>query len=301
MTDLPTLHPPTTPNATPISQPVRENVAPDWDTFLDDIDCPLCGYNLRGLSEARCPECGGAFSWNDLLDPRRRTHDYLYEYHEGYHAASILRTMTSGILPWRFWRSVSPALPVRMARLRQYLGVILGAMILSFLCGLAAISVWASPVVWWASSWSFAGSPMAPWSWSVSDLQTVLGVNHFVLTIGIWFAATYAAMHLFGTTMRRRRIKTAHVFRCLVYSSDVFIWLAGLLMLLDCWEAFAADDLAVLAQYLATLVAILIVDIRLVFAFRGYLQFPRPFAVVFLTQVVAALVIFNAYMAMIWL
>ena len=142
---------------------------------------------------------------------------------------------------------------------------------------------------------------MAPWSWSVSDLQTVLGVNHFVLTIGIWFAATYAAMHLFGTTMRRRRIKTAHVFRCLVYSSDVFIWLAGLLMLLDCWEAFAADDLAVLAQYLATLVAILIVDIRLVFAFRGYLQFPRPFAVVFLTQVVAALVIFNAYMAMIWL
>jgi hypothetical protein len=23
-----------------------------------DVACPLCGYNLRGLSSARCPECG---------------------------------------------------------------------------------------------------------------------------------------------------------------------------------------------------------------------------------------------------
>ncbi len=24
----------------------------------DDTPCPRCGYNLRGLSDARCPECG---------------------------------------------------------------------------------------------------------------------------------------------------------------------------------------------------------------------------------------------------
>ena len=23
-----------------------------------DILCPMCGYDMRGLSETRCPECG---------------------------------------------------------------------------------------------------------------------------------------------------------------------------------------------------------------------------------------------------
>lgn len=25
---------------------------------IRDVPCPLCGYNLRGLQEPRCPECG---------------------------------------------------------------------------------------------------------------------------------------------------------------------------------------------------------------------------------------------------
>lgn len=25
--------------------------------------CPTCGYDLRGLPESRCPECGSEFSW----------------------------------------------------------------------------------------------------------------------------------------------------------------------------------------------------------------------------------------------
>jgi hypothetical protein len=32
----------------------------------DVITCPTCGYNLTGLSEARCPECGTKFTLNDL-------------------------------------------------------------------------------------------------------------------------------------------------------------------------------------------------------------------------------------------
>jgi len=29
--------------------------------------CPTCGYNLTGLSESRCPECGSKFTLNELL------------------------------------------------------------------------------------------------------------------------------------------------------------------------------------------------------------------------------------------
>ena len=31
------------------------------------VTCPLCGYNLAGLHEARCPECGGQFTLDQLV------------------------------------------------------------------------------------------------------------------------------------------------------------------------------------------------------------------------------------------
>jgi hypothetical protein len=38
----------------------------DW--LLDvDLPCPTCRYNLRKLHSPRCPECGGAFRWQTLL------------------------------------------------------------------------------------------------------------------------------------------------------------------------------------------------------------------------------------------
>jgi hypothetical protein len=31
------------------------------------LACPLCGYNLAGLTEARCPECGSSFTLEQIL------------------------------------------------------------------------------------------------------------------------------------------------------------------------------------------------------------------------------------------
>lgn len=33
----------------------------------ENIACPTCGYNLTGLSELRCPECGDRFTINEIL------------------------------------------------------------------------------------------------------------------------------------------------------------------------------------------------------------------------------------------
>jgi hypothetical protein len=58
--------------------------APDRDVLASDVLCPRCGYNLRGLPQPRCPECGLTFppeqwasgvlrehlpSWLDRCDP----------------------------------------------------------------------------------------------------------------------------------------------------------------------------------------------------------------------------------------
>lgn len=32
------------------------------------VACPQCGYNLTGLSESRCPECGRTYTLNELFD-----------------------------------------------------------------------------------------------------------------------------------------------------------------------------------------------------------------------------------------
>ena len=37
------------------------------DIGTDNIVCPKCGYNLTGLHQARCPECGTQFTLNELL------------------------------------------------------------------------------------------------------------------------------------------------------------------------------------------------------------------------------------------
>jgi len=37
------------------------------DRGTDTIACPICGYNMTGLREARCPECGVSFTLDELL------------------------------------------------------------------------------------------------------------------------------------------------------------------------------------------------------------------------------------------
>lgn len=40
----------------------------------DALVCPICGYNLTGLSEPRCPECGSKFTLSELVaaQPKRQ-------------------------------------------------------------------------------------------------------------------------------------------------------------------------------------------------------------------------------------
>ena len=33
-----------------------------------DVTCPACGYTLRGLRQAGCPECGATVTWDGLLN-----------------------------------------------------------------------------------------------------------------------------------------------------------------------------------------------------------------------------------------
>lgn len=54
-----------------------ERAARIANTGGDAVVCTVCGYNLTGLHEARCPECGTRFTLDQLLagQPRNQTAD----------------------------------------------------------------------------------------------------------------------------------------------------------------------------------------------------------------------------------
>ena len=83
----------------------------------DAVRCPLCDYDLRGLAEPRCPECGYRFVWEDLTDPTRRRHPYLFEHHPRRNFWSFRRTFIAGLRPRRFWSTLYPAQLSRPSRL----------------------------------------------------------------------------------------------------------------------------------------------------------------------------------------
>ncbi len=71
---------------------------PDWD-----LHCPRCGYPLRGLPEHRCPECGRAFSMQDVVRTWTRLREPYYTGREsplpdfGLRCPQCDRTLTGAI------------------------------------------------------------------------------------------------------------------------------------------------------------------------------------------------------------
>src|SRR5712672_2149158 len=94
--------------------------APSWETQQSEITCPMCEYNLRGLAEPRCPECGYRFAWKDLLDAKSRPHPYLFEHHPERNFKSFWQTAWGGLRPWKFWSTLHAGQTSKPRRLVFY-------------------------------------------------------------------------------------------------------------------------------------------------------------------------------------
>lgn len=297
--DLPTQSPALGPAAAP---PLL-----DTPETRDALACPLCGYSLRGLAAAerpQCPECGYRFTFPELLRARQRAHPYLFEHHPRRNVRSLLRTFAAGLLPRRFWSSLNAGHEIRPGRLLAYWVVTAAVITLTGFAGALAVHVltaYYQQVVW-------MGRPVRPPWYPILRQAYDTAFGGHVLDVYVLFAAvawpwlTLATLLVFRASMRRVRVRPAHVLRCVIYSGDAFAWvgvaIGGIALLryygwLDAsrmWDDTLSDRQAA-ACFLAFLAAC---TYRLGVAYRQYLRFEHPWSTAVASQAVVLLFLTTA-------
>ena len=268
----------------------------------DDLACPLCAYNLRGLETPRCPECGYAFDWGELRAAVRDTHPFLFEHHPEANVWSFFATLWRGLRPVRFWTSVQAAHAIRTRRLVFYAAALLFCLSIAA----AATIYWARPsggrnatswVLWYLA-------PDRPWEWR----------QNFPLQVAaccaVWPILSAISLLVFAETMRRANVRQAHLWRCVIYSADIVLLpVTALLLVYTLGFLFWPDSLATILYWLrgdpygvlywatglspqsaiAVVVFFAMMAAKLGVAYRRYLRFPDAIKTVMLSQVVVAL------------
>lgn len=279
---------------TPVELP-RAPGAPDWAAIREEIDCPLCGYNLRGLSEPLCPECGYRFDWPDLLDPTRRRHPWLFEHHPTHNVWSFFKTLVRNFRPGRFWKELHPGQPSRPGRLVIYWmpGAVL-AIVPLVLPVLHRWTQWAA----WPTTWMWRRPSLLSDLWRDDSFRGLLSLC-VLAAVFPWL--NVLALLIFQQSMGRAKVKAGHVMRCGMYSGDVILWwglLAAPAIAYGMWQRWGrgSDDSLALLLTTISLAALLLNFFRLVSAYRNYLKFDHVYATIIAAQVVVLLASFTLYM-----
>jgi hypothetical protein len=238
---------------------------PDWAEIAEDIYCPLCNYNLRGLIEPRCPECGYRFNWPELLDQTLRLHPYAFEHHPERNIWSAWKTSWGLLRPARFWKSLHPVQPSNVTRLVNYWGHTLFATLVTLVILIASGTI---QVAQWLASdaleqykitqlllsgphkasfekncieaFGSVTACLAHWKqlavpnyWE--GFRHALGAASeewpLVTFMILWPMLTVVSMMVFQITMKSRRIHTTHLVRCAMYNQNIFALLNVLLII----------------------------------------------------------------------
>jgi hypothetical protein len=283
----------------------------------------MCDYDLRGLPEPRCPECGFRFTWEELRDPRRGVHRYLFEHHPQRNIKSFWRTFVGGLRPGKFWRELHPAQPWSRRRLVLYW------LIYTALC-LAPLAVHAQQVWQRAEDYRitqrqmFAAKIPAPaipgviagyksidgyldtfWpelrrrpAWEVLlRTRSLAPVTLIAACLALWPVLTLAGLLIFQASMRKARVRQTHVLRCAVYCGDVVLPFGLLIAVAVAINFFVTDyyDVGTARGYsvLILFALPLLMTWRLRQAYRHYMRFDHALATAFVTQLMILLLAFK--------
>lgn len=119
----------------------------DWHLPLPPT-CRKCAYNLTGLREDRCPECGTPFTWREVR--QRVAHIWgltLRLRHANEDARTGLIMALSGWFALGFAFLVGSGLLIGFARIVAFLAAFMGLILGSQVLNLRRVPTWARPYV----------------------------------------------------------------------------------------------------------------------------------------------------------
>ncbi len=250
------------------------------------LPCLRCGYDVRFLPQSRCPECGLEFAWDEVrAAAEQRAHGPLFEYEwRTRPIRSFLTTVGKALAPWWLWRRTTLAIPPRAGPL-----LFLAALVL-VLYSLIQFGLYLTWHTFWATRTGELVSAVRSFPyracWSGLWPETV-----FVASMGL---AVWLAAQVLRQTLRRTRVRPAHVLRVVVLA-----WvgmLAARLILpvgleggrMVRWCLAHRDDVLPQPYWMAisTLPLVLFV-VSLWLGFARYLRLPRALADALLTLILA--------------
>jgi hypothetical protein len=253
--------------------------------------CPLCEYDLRGLAEPRCPECGYRFEWAELRDPARRIHPYLFEHHPERNVHFFLRTLFGGLRPRQFWSTLYPTQPSRPRRLLAYWIIFATPLLIAGIVHLYLMSEAVRAQAWGLRFRSYPPGALLRQTLNRDVRGPAFGM--IALASVAWPAASLAALMVFQISMRRAKVRWVHVVRCVVYASDLVLWLtppvvAGMAVY---WIGASAPlhDLVAVGSVFLPIFAWGVFATRLSIAYQRYLKFDRPALTVLCSQLIVVL------------
>lgn len=284
-----------------------------------DLHCPICDYNLHGLPNPRCPECGFAFQWDDLVR-EQPPFPHFFETARAHQAHAFIATLGRSAIALRFWRALHPALKPRSRRV-----VLFG--ILAVTLGLfASIIIGGAPIYDYAmwnlerrefilsnyqhptnsENEAYATQLAKPFGsveqyvdWAYPRLaspqfwQRAISVDRSgtllpAIVVG-WPVLTFLALMIFRVSLLNARISPAHVLRCTVYSADIVAWLVPLLLLVLPAFYLEGTESVMWSGYLP-LVLLVLLSARVMIAYQLYLRIKRGLAMVISSQIMTALI-----------
>ncbi len=271
--------------------------------------CPRCDYDLSGqmaawppdrcLTEVRCSECGLKVGWRDLLNPRYFILQGHFEHAAQRRVRALMRTLAAVPRPWRLWswlrmshdivwRRAFVVVAAASALLYLTFAIVNGAVVLA--TGRVAVGYISLREAFLTLVWPYWGY----WSWAGFPIERPPTV---VLTCLLTMLLTPAAFLLLPETLKRARVRRAHLIRIGLYLMPSFV--VSLMLPAIVYNARGAISRATASAvpFRAPLTdAAIVLSITTLwcivwwwFAADRYLRLPRPLVLASVRSVVAML------------